>query len=427
MATPRSVYLNTVNPGCGLNAVECGQILHYLQANGHRIVGNESEADFIIFSTCAFITWFENSSETAIQHFLSSKRDVKLVVVGCLTRINRELIAKYQNAIIVDDLKGLDEFFYVKERFQEKNVFYRGVEYAYLHSGLRATDRHRFMGIYIKIARLLSSFLKRMNLSPCPFDKIAERDSAEKEKFFVKIGEGCVGNCTYCNIKNAKRTLHSRKIEDIISDIKNNIDLRKEKSLVLVHDDCGSYGLDIQTDIIQLLYLIGNLFPSLGIELYYFNPRWIERFGQRILGVFEKVKINNIDIPIQSGSPKILNLMNRKANVDKILGFVNRLRKISPETMIYSHVILGFPGERFKDFLQTIVLFPFFDTVYPFAYSNIKGTKSYGLPEQVPDLVIQRRVTIAIALVYLNFIRILLVNIIHRKKKTESANKKIKR
>lgn len=409
-----NVLLSSLNVECRANSVQCGQIFHYLLLNNHRIVNDEFKADFIIMNTCGFLNWYEQSCERVIQNFINLKKKVKLIVIGCLTKINRDIIAKYHDVIIIDDLNDLDEYFFTREKFQQRNIYFNNKIFRYLNSSVKI-ERVKSKNVYVLLINFFDKILTRANISSFPFNKIIERE-IRKGKFFVKIGEGCVGNCSYCIIKKAKNRIISRKIDDILIDIKNNIDEQKEKNIVLIADDCGSYGIDIGTNIMELLFQIGNHFPSLGIDIYYLYPKWIEKIGNKLLNVFKRVKINSINIPIQSGSLKVLKSMNRSYNLEKIFQFINMLKKISPETMVFTHYLVGFPGEGFKDFLKTISTVPYFHNFYPFAYSSREGTKSNEFPNEIPNIMKRIRVTIILIMLYMNFARIILRNIIRRRK-----------
>jgi len=396
-----NVLISTLTASCRPSSVQSGQIYHYLESNNHRLVKDESKADFIILNTCGFINWFEESTELVVKHFLNLKRKVKLIVVGCMIKINRDKIAKYNEVIIIDDLKDLDKFFYTKEKFQDTKIFFNNEIYSYLKSGVKVR-KHKSLDNYVSFINGIARFSTVLNISPFPFNKIVERHSG-KGNFFVKIGEGCVGNCSYCVIKKAKNRLISRPMEDILLDIRNHIDKQKEKNVILIADDCGSYGIDIGTNFIELLNQIGNHFPSIGIGIYYLYPKWIEKYGKDLLKVFRKLKIDNINIPIQSGSQKVLNLMNRKYNLGKIFQFINALKKISPKTLVHTHFLIGFPGARFKDFLKTLSTIPYFHYFQAFTYSNRKGTKSSEFTETVSEFMKQLEKNIVIVLLFIRF------------------------
>jgi len=408
------VLINTLSVSCRPSSVQSGQIYHYLESNNHQIVKDESKADFIILNTCGFINWFEESTEQVIRYFLNLKRKVKLIVTGCMTKINRDRIAKYKEVIIIDDLKDLDKYFFTLENFQHNKIFFNNEIYAYLNSGVKVR-KHKSLDNYVAFINGIARFSTTLNLSPFPFNKIVERHNG-KGNFFVKIGEGCVGNCSYCVIKKAKNRIISRPIADIILDIKNHMDRQKEKSVVLVADDCGSYGIDIGTNFIELLEQIGNHFPAIGIGIYYLYPKWIEKMGNELLNAFSKVKIDNINITIQSGSQNVLKLMNRKYNLEKVFQFINKLKKISPKTLIHSHFLIGFPGARFKDFLKTISTIPYFHYFQAFPYSSRKGTKGSELTETVSEFMKKIEMNIVIILLFMKFAHFFVRNVFQMKR-----------
>lgn len=409
-----NVLINSLSVSCRPSSVQSGQIYHYLESNNHRIVEDESKADFIIINTCGFINWFEESTELVVKYYLNLKQKVKLIVIGCMVKINKDKIAKYKEVIIIEDLKDLDNYFFTFKKFNDSKIFFNDKIYNYLNSGVKIT-KHKHLKAYVSFINIVAQLLTRLNISAFPFNKIVERHNG-KGNFFVKIGEGCVGNCSYCIIKKAKNRLISRPIADILLDIKDNINVQKEKNVVLVADDCGSYGIDIGTNFIELLNQIGNHFPSIGIGIYYLYPKWIEKSGKDLLTVFRKLKIDNINIPIQSGSHKVLKLMNRSYNLEIVFRFIYELKKRSPETLIHSHYLLGFPGAKLKDFLKTISTIPIFHYFQAFPYSNRKGTKSSELTETVSEFMKKIEMSIVIVLLFLRFTQFFIKNVFKRKR-----------
>ena len=355
--------------------------------------------------------------EALIFNYIKMVRDVGTLSVEGYIFVFTVAISFFISGILVDFIKNRTRYYNLTLLVCIIGLLMSAISnkiFNYLNSG-RKVRKLKNLDNYVSFINGIARFSTTLNLSPFPFNKIVERHNG-KGNFFVKIGEGCVGNCSYCIIKKAKNRIISRKIEDILLDIKNNIDEQKEKNIVLIADDCGSYGIDIGTNIIELLFQIGNHFPSLGIDIYYLYPKWIEKMGNKLLNIFKQVNINSINIPIQSGSLKVLKSMNRSYDLERIFQFINMLKKISPETMVFTHYLVGFPGESFKDFLKTISTIPYFHNFYPFAYSSRKGTKSNEFPNEIPNIMKRIRVTIILIMLYMNFARIILRNIIRRRK-----------
>ena len=216
------------------------------------------------------------------------------------------------------------------------------------------------------------------------FDNITLRN-----RLFVEISKGCTGSCSYCLIKTARGGLRSRPIKDILIDIEKMKD--PSKKLYLVANDCGCYGLDIKTNLINLLYEINKKFPEQKVELDYLNPFLLEKYSNEYVKLFRDIDLDYVTIPMQSGSKKILKNMSRNYNPAKTIRTIDKIKKASPGTFIFSHFIIGFPGENWIDFFKTMICALHFDLPIPFKYSEREGTAGASLPDKKSDLTITRR------------------------------------
>ena len=216
----------------------------------------------------------------------------------------------------------------------------------------------------------------------------------QKNRYFVEISRGCTGNCSYCVIKKAKGKLRSRTVEAILTDIGKLYD--PSKKLFLVADDCGCYGLDAGSNLIELISEVDKQFPSISIDINYLSPQWFERRPDEYIKLFKDTSIDLVIIPMQSGSNIVLKKMNRHYDADKIIKIVDQIKKASPKTLMYGHFIVGFPGERIIDFLKTLSAMKHFDYPIPFNYSEMKGTPSASLPHKKSRFVILLRWYIAL-------------------------------
>jgi tRNA A37 methylthiotransferase MiaB len=203
-------------------------------------------------------------------------------------------------------------------------------------------------------------------------------------------------------IKKARGNIRSRKIEDILSDIEKLYD--PSKNLFLVADDCGSYGLDIKTNLFDLLYAIKKKFPDVTVDLNYINPYWLERYPDEYVRLFKYVKINLASIPVQSGSNRIIKNMNRRYDINKVVEVVKRIKKVSPQTITYSHFLIAFPGENTIDFLKTLYCTKYFDLPMGLTYSEHKDSASSKLSNHKSSLMTTLRYV-----VFLLFINLILL------------------
>ena len=197
---------------------------------------------------------------------------------------------------------------------------------------------------------------------------------------FVTIQIGCNNSCTFCIVPSVRGVEISRRPSDIINEIKN---LSKEgvKEITLLGQNVNSYGRDLMIDnkrspyFTQLLYKIHEID---GIERIRFTSPHPKDFKEEtLIAVSELPKIaNQIHIPLQSGSDKILSSMHRGYNQKKYLSKIDMIKNIIPDVSLSSDVIVGFPGEDDADFDETmkVVDYAEFDLIYMFKFSPRPGT-----------------------------------------------------
>jgi len=390
------VYLDSAAWVCEVNLIGCSRIHRYMRDNGHKIVDNPSNADFIIINSCGLTQGHIKKCMYLFKKYNSLKKEnARIILFGCLIKINPELIDSL-DCIKIDFNEGekFDKIFSKKVKFidvkpycdsktkkdllGEKNPFHRTGIFPFLFSAIL----------------LLFSKKARIN-----YNRIINNISY-KNRIFVEISMGCTGNCSYCVIKKARGNISSRPIKDILSDIeKINY---SEKKLFLVANDCGCYGIDLKTNLVSLLNEVNKNFPNLSIELNYLNPQWIERNSDEYIKLFRELNIDFVVIPVQNGSNKVLKNMNRRYNIENVIKIVDKIKKVSPRTFIYSHFIIGYPGEKWIDYFKTLVCALHFDFPIGFEYSEHKGTVSSSLPHQKAKITITLRYVLFV--IFMNFL-----------------------
>ena len=189
-----------------------------------------------------------------------------------------------------------------------------------------------------------------------------------------------------------------------------------EKNIYLVADDCGCYGKDINTNLWTLIQRISKKYRSIKIDICYINPKWINKDFENYLLMFKTNKINSVNIPIQSGSKRILEKMNRKMNISKFYSNLTKIRRKSPETIFWTHYLVGFPGETWKDFLQSQYSIRYYDHAYVFSYTDRPGTKGATLKNKISKKTKFLRERLLGGIVTLMIIWNLMKNIVNRKR-----------
>jgi tRNA A37 methylthiotransferase MiaB len=164
---------------------------------------------------------------------------------------------------------------------------------------------------------------------------------------------------------------------------------------VLIAQDVGCYGLDLKTNLPQLLSKMFSVEGDFRILLWDLNVRWFIEYYTDFRSVLEanSEKISTIVLPIQSGSNRILDLMNRGYKIEKVKECILDLQKRIPDLRLETHVMVGFPGENEEDFQRTADLIreiPFF-SVHIFKYEGRPNTKAFSFPNKVTEKIISQR------------------------------------
>jgi len=367
------IFIDSATLLCEGNLVDTSRIYRYAIENGHKVSNNPSEADFIIINSCGFIKSREEESVNLFKKYnLLKKEKASIIMYGCLIKINKNLVDSLDvYAVDLNEGKKFDKLFYNKVKFEDIKPYCDSKTRDKLGIEKNIIQTNKYPCFFI--TKLMSPFLKKVRLN---YKRIVDT-SSYKDKILVEISRGCASNCNYCAIKKARGKVNSRSIKEIITDIEYLYDPKKQ--LFLVADDCSCYGLDIKTNLIDLLYKINEKYPDLLIELDNINPYWLVRHSDEYVKLFKDVKINHVVIPVQSGSNKVLKNMNRQYDIKEVIEVVDQIKKVSPDTFISSHFIMGYPGESTIDFIKSLLCAMHFDLPIFLKYSEHAGSTSSSL------------------------------------------------
>lgn len=354
-----------VSLGCSKNLIDTEIAIGHFKNNGYIITNNPEDADIIVVNTCGFI---DSAKEEAINTILEmaqykNKKCKYLIAMGCL-------VQRYYNDLVkslpeVDLFIKLDEYNKLWEKINnlvEKDIF--------------DTEEKETITKISQVKKL-----------PLPTrDEFFERVVTTGNNYaYLKIGEGCSNNCTYCAIPYIRGPFVSRKMEDVIEEAKI---LAKEgiKELIVIAQDTTKYGIDIYGEP-KLAELLEELVKIDDIKWIRFLYSYPEGITDKLI---EVVKNNDkickyFDIPIQHISNKILKTMNRRTSKEYIENLISKIRKEIPEVVLRTSLIVGFPGEAQEDFdeLYEFVNKTKFDRLGTFMYSKEENTPASRLPNQI--------------------------------------------
>jgi len=353
---------------CPRRNIDGQKIFNYLSKNGWEYTEDYESADIIVINTCAVHQKTEDFSMKTIEFYIKNKKtEAKMIISGCLPKINPIRLNIFKDLLIVHprEPEVLDK--YLASKFKFKDI-------------PEPTELKQFS--------LMPSKNKSVSKMPTIFEGL-------KQAFYLKISDGCVGNCSYCAIRFSSGLLKSRSKEEIIKEFKEGL-VRGHKKFALVAGDIGCYGLDLGIDIVDLLREIFSIKGDYKLFLEEFNVQWIIKYYSELEELFKKnhKRIQMIIIPIQSGSDRILELMSRPYNISQVTQCLSKLKKNIPSLKIVTHILVGFPGETEEDFAKTKKLIRDFkfDFIYIYGYSDRPNTRASMMKDKVPYETIEKRV-----------------------------------
>ncbi len=343
--------VGVVSLGCCKNLVDSQMLLGYFCNAGYQVVVDPKKADVIIVNTCGFI--LDSKKESIDTIFEMSSYNKKSIVTGCLAQryykeLKEELVEANQ-IIKIDDYDNiLDK---IKEIDSDFNNTNRGLSY---------------------------------------FDRVLDDNAFSA---YLKIGEGCSNNCTYCAIPLIRGPLKSRPMESIVKEAQMLAN-KKIKELVVIAQDTTKYGLDIyhEIKIEDLLKELLKIKEFSYIRLLYLYP---DEISDELIHMFknEKRLTPYFDIPIQHSEDNILKAMNRRGNKLFLKTLFNKIKKEIPNAILRTTIMVGFPNESEEDFnnLCEFIKEIRFDHLGVFTYSREEDTLSYDMPNQIDEETKQKR------------------------------------
>ena len=378
--------------GCSRSELEAARLVEYLRKNRWRLTTDLREADMVFVGTCGVTRLIEELSVALVSIAAGRKRaGAKLVVFGCMPVMNGDRLRRDFNAITVtprtmDKLDGL----------LDAEIEMRGIgdpnemdAYSRLIKG-SFTLRDRFLVRARAAPRLIGHVLTRMMLGRGP----QPPNVCLREAFSIVIGRGCPDECSYCAIKSAIGPLVSKPLEDVLSEFRDGLG-RGYRDFHLIAGDVGAYGQDLGTDISVLLKELFGERGDFRLFIDEFNPRYfVEYFSTlRDLLSSNSRRIGILTLPVQSGSRRIIQMMNRQYSPGRVRECLLSLDRACPDIVLGTHVIVGFPGETEEDFAETVGFLrdvPF-SYIEAFRYEDRPGIPSASLPEKVSNRVKHRR------------------------------------
>lgn len=345
-----------------MNVADSEVVAAVMKMAGYDLCEREEEADAVFLNTCSV----RENAENKIYHRLEmlhaerkKGRALILGVLGCMAqRVKEELIDQHHANLVC----GPDSYLRLPELIAQCELGHPAVD-----TQLSTSETYR--------------------------DIVPLRMSANRVSGFVSIMRGCNNFCHYCIVPYTRGRERSRDVESILREVRD-LSERGFKEVTLLGQNVNSYGLSPAGKLVegavsfaQLLRMVAREVPHMRVRFTTSNP---EDMSEDILHVIaeEPNLCHHIHFPAQSGSDKILRLMNRKYTREQYLDKVAAIRRIIPDCSISTDIFVGYHDETEEDHRQTLSLVREvgFDSAFMFKYSERPGTyAAKHLPDNVPE------------------------------------------
>jgi tRNA-2-methylthio-N6-dimethylallyladenosine synthase len=353
--------LHVITYGCQMNEYDSERVAGLLTRDDrYELTASPADADLILLNTCAIREKAEDkvfSKLGELRRVKEARPDVVIGVMGCMAQLQKDAIQA--RAPVVDVVFGSAAIARVGELVE------------------RARRERRPV----------------LEVGEAPLVKLTARPERPSLKAFVTVMEGCEKHCTFCVVPVTRGRERSHPPAAILAEVRALVEAGV-REVTLLGQTVNAYGRDLTppTDLADLLEQLDRIAELHRIRFVTSNPY---NLTSRLIRAMRDVPTvcEALHLPLQSGSNRILAVMNRGYTRERYLELVAELRETVPGLALTTDLIVGFPGETEADFGATadMVERVGYDGVFAFRYSRRPGTPAAGFPDQVPDEVKARR------------------------------------
>jgi tRNA-2-methylthio-N6-dimethylallyladenosine synthase len=366
----KKVYIETY--GCQMNVADSEVVVSILAEKGYQQTEDINEAGLILINTCSIRENAEQkiwSRLKAIKSIKGKRKDIIVGLIGCMAERLKEKVIETEN--LIDIVVGPDAYRELPSLIVE------------------AESGHKAVNV------LLSREETYADISPVRMDKNGVSS-------FVSIMRGCNNLCAYCVVPYVRGAERSRDPESVLREVKE-LFIAGYREVTLLGQNVDSYNWEKngnKTSFAELLEKVAMLNPMMRVRFSTSHPKDLSDNLLETILLYDNI-CRHIHLPAQSGSTRILKLMNREYTREWYMDRINAIRKIVPDCSISTDIISGFCTETEEDHQETLSLMKWagFDFAYMFKYSERPGTKAARkLKDDVPEEVKTRRLNEIISL-----------------------------
>ncbi len=358
--------------GCKVNQYETNAMIEKFIEAKYEVVDFNSIADIYIVNTCTVTNMSDRKSRQIIRRVKQINPNSILVVTGCYAQVASKELEKIQEIDLIVGNTEKKDIVNIVEKYFDNIKSKNSNEETTVGRLLNITDINK-QEEYVEFGPTIYT---------------------EKTRAVIKVQDGCNNFCSYCIIPYAKGRVRSRKLENIINEVKE-IAKQGIKEIIITGIQIASYGLDFKDSNIRLIDLLENVNKIEGIKRIRIGSLEPNIITDEFVNRLKKVNkiCNHFHLSLQSGCNETLKRMNRKYTTEDFEKVVKRLRNAFPDVALTTDIIVGFPGETDTEFNITYNFLKKinFYKMHVFKYSQRKGTRAAVMPNQVSSKIKEER------------------------------------
>ena len=369
--SPLTFHVTTF--GCQMNARDSEKLIGILEHIGYVRTDTE-EADFSVYNTCTVRENANNKVYGRLGGLNNAKKKNPFMMIGLCG-------CMMQEPSVLEKLQ--ESYRFVNLIFGTHNI------YKFAELIVTAMENSFFAQPSKKGSRMTIDIWEDT-------DKIVEDLPVERKYFFksgVNIMFGCNNFCSYCIVPYVRGRERSREPQEIIREIEKLV-ADGVVEIMLLGQNVNSYGKNLKEPM-TFAQLLTEIEKIEGLRRIRFMTSHPKDLSDELIEVMKNSKkvCRHLHLPLQSGSSRILNIMNRRYDKEHYLALVDKLRAAVPDIALTTDIIVGFPGETEEDFLETmdVVRRVRYDSAFTFLYSKRTGTPAASMEDQVPEHVAKER------------------------------------
>lgn len=385
MEEVKQVYITS--NGCNRRLLDADRVRRYFLQNGWKITSSPKEADFNIFFASALNRIRIDESFDIIERLARYPGEV--IVLGCVMEVApSEFQERWKGKFMA--IKDMHEF----------DLFFPGFQYRYMdippgNTPIRSGNIYKTVSPDVFLRQRLSLALNPLKLADKFYSYLHREQKENYDTTFIWVSNGCPNKCSFCAERKVIGELHSRPVDEIVSEYGRMLE-QGRRNFEFIGDDVGSYGLDINSSFPELVNALSERDADYEVHwvIKHLHPKFIIKYQDDLIDIARSGKVTEIICCFQSGSNRLLELMNRQHTIEQVISTLRRFREALPGIKLATNIIVGFPTETDEEFDLTLAVFDevWFDRVHMIKYYDAEGSDSHELNPKVSDEAIAGRI-----------------------------------